>query len=631
MFTAKFQDIWLSRFKAIKKFITFDIETTGFDYKKCKIFAYCTCDESGNVEVIRLDHKNELKNKSGWCKLKEIFADATIAKIAHNYKFELHFLKAHNIYIHPNTVWIDTMLMSRLLRNMAQSHTLDYLGWEILEYKINTPFGEFDSIELDKYNKALAAKVNDRYDKINKKFFYYYQYADAIRPMLLFQIWRNEFFKNDNLLKDFISEVLVVSTTQKMEDNGFMINRGITKRLIAKLEKDRDEILNNLYLKYGEYFNLKGEKDLIRLLYKKEKLPVIKTSSKTGAPLTNKDILFELLERFPENELMRTIMKYRSCTGGVSMLTGYLKFADDNNIIRSNINTCQAKTFRQSSRKPNMQNISKEEELRNPYAVPARKCFRCKPGNIMVLGDYGGLQMRLIVELAKSKKMMEYMRQGISMHEVACNLLFPGKFRSKKEDKVLYVAGKKAHFTLGFGGGIDRLSADLLMSREDTIEAVSRYANEFPEIVNLKNEVAKEIRRYGYTINSFGNKLYAPKKFAYRGLNYSIQSAEAKIMKRAESNVNAYLSYFFPDIKPSLVIHDELIFDFPYKYEFKLSNILFDLSTLMIDIPEINVPLEVEWNTSKNLWINKKFYNVNVDQTWKDTQQKRIYKVLQYV
>lgn len=624
-FTTAILKTWVRRYLRLKSVFSFDIETTGFNPRKNKIFSYCLCDEYGNVEIHRLDTENKGKTKKGWKRLREIFADPSIGKLAHNYKFELQFLKAHGVKIHPETCWHDTMLMSRLLRNLNQSHALDYLGKEVLRYTIDTPFGTFGSTQIDEKVSKQAKARGDRYDRVDADLMYWYQYADAERPMLLYLLWINEFLNNPQLMREYIVEILVTATSQRMESTGIRLHYGNTEKLIDWMEGELEQVRDKVFKRYGEYMNFLSDKQLFRVLYKIEGFPVVKRSLKTGLPVSNKDVLFALKEDYPDREVLDWIIQTRSYSNGISMLQSYIDLAEAG-IIHSSINSCQARTHRQSSSNPNLQNVSKEEALKNPFAIPARKCFRCKPGHFMVLGDYAGIELRLIIELANSEKMMEYMRQGISPHVVACKLFYGSLFKSKKESKSLYGAGKNGHFALGYGAGFSKLALvlftneiiaefrDLLHTKEKNLglrlgmEGLNRYAEEFPEIANLSRNVGKEVKQNGYVVTPFGTKLHVPYRKAYVGLNYKIQNTAAKILKRAEVNVDHYLKTVWNDeIKLVMVIHDEVVLEFPNHLEKYIDEVLYTCGQLMCDMPEIQVPLEIEWNITKSLWNSKKF------------------------
>jgi len=169
-------------------FKTFDIETTSLNAydPTSEIFAYCIGDDNGEVEVIRPYDKKALQ---------AFFDDTSIAKIAHNFMFELGYLQQKGIHVPKETVWHDTMIMSQMLRNLAPSHGLAQLCEELAGYCITTPMGTFTSMEIDQKVKEQADARGKRYDRVNRLLMHWYQIADGQRPMLLFQTFWPEIQK----------------------------------------------------------------------------------------------------------------------------------------------------------------------------------------------------------------------------------------------------------------------------------------------------------------------------------------------------------------------------------------------------------------------------------------------------
>ena len=615
--TATMLDGWLRRYLKTHTNCSFDVETTGLDAKTSEIFSYCIGHADGQTEVYRLDTTK--KNKDiGWRRLKEFFADPSIGKIAHNFKFELHFLRKHGVYIHPETVWHDTMLMSRILRNLAPSHTLEYLCWEIGDYKIDTPYGLFNSREIDKKVSDQAASRGNRYDRVDKELMYWYQVADAERPSILFQVWEPEFRKDFQLYRDYISEVQAVIVTQRMETLGIRLHWEESNRLIQWLEAELEKAQQETYELLGEYVNLNSEPQLIRLLYRRLGLPVLK-KTKTGRPATDKTVILDFKRQY-DHPILNLILKTRSYTNARSTLEGYLEKANDEGDLYPTVNSCQARTHRQSSENPNMQNVGKGlyDEESNPFPVNMRRCFRAKPGHFICLGDYAGIEMRLIIELADSIKMIEAMKRGENPHDLACKLFYEKRYASKKESKTLYSWGKNGHFALGYGAGPKKIRTVLKMETlQMAKEAYARYHQAFPEIADLSKNVGTIVKRQGYIETKFGNRLSVARAKAYSGLNYLIQCTAAKILKRAEINVDTYLkNNWSDDVRLMMVIHDEVLLDFPREYMKHKDEILYNCGILMCDMPEIQVPLEVEWKKTLLTWDQAQDYIVQ----WRENE-----------
>jgi len=274
---------------------TFDVETTGFyPYSGDTMFSYCIGDEDGNVGVYRLDGKNKKKN---WKRLKEFFADTCVAKIAHNYKFELGFLKAASIHVPEKTIWHDTMIISQLLRNLAPSHALDKLCWELCYF----------SMDLDKKVHSMG-KVLGGFQHVPKKLMKEYQITDGQRPMLLFKIFYKGLFENKKLYKDYLNEIELIKVTQRFEQFGIVISIKKSLELIEWMEKELEKNTSRCYKLLGEFVNLSGTEQVKKILYERYKFPILKYTD-SEQPSIDKDVLMQLKEMYPKKKIFDMIFK----------------------------------------------------------------------------------------------------------------------------------------------------------------------------------------------------------------------------------------------------------------------------------------------------------------------------------
>lgn len=617
------------RYLRKRNVIAFDVETTGLDTDVDVIFAYVFTWPDGRSEVWRIDTEDEVHNKAGWDRLKEVFADGSFAIIAHNYKYELAMLRRHNISIHPNIVWHDTMLMSRILRNLWPSHALDYAPWVMGGYT-----KKWDEI-VDRQARARGK----RWDRVDPWIMHKYQIGDGERAMLLYLTWINEFLNNKALYIDYIVEVEVVRDTLDMEKFGIRLDWDESNALIETLTDGLEQLNLDVHDYLGEYVNLNSDKQLIRLFYKRMEFPVVKLT-KSKQPATDKTVIKELKDMGYDDPILDMTLKWRTWSNALSMIQGYQERASAEGIIYPTINSCQAKTRRQSGENPNMQNTSKEEKLDNPFAVPARRCFRTRSGAIMLFADYSGIEMRLMIDRADAVKMIGRMKAGENIHEIAGKIFYGGVdlsiapylddvyktcfyrdgFRSKILDKPMYDAGKNSHFALGYGAGALQIgrTLKLINPQVEGQLAYNRYADEFPEIAYLNRNLARIAKEQGYIDLPFGGKLYVPINKAYVALNYLIQGTAAIILKRAEIMVAKYFRENWDNrVRLVLPIHDELVIHFPRDLMEHREQIVHEVSALMVNIPEINVPLEVEWKATTSTWNRAKGMNIS----WSYVQQ----------
>lgn len=576
-------------------FNTFDIETTGTNQFVDKIFSHCIGTCTGKVAVYR---GYDIQKK----KMQPFFDNTNIEKIAHNFKFELSFLKQSNITVPKETIWHDTMIMSQLLHNLRPSYKLEDLWYEL---------DDDADLSIDKKVRQQADARGGRYDRVDKDLFHEYQVMDGWRPMLLFDLYYPTIKADEDLYKEYRNEIEFTKVCIKMEEEGICVDVEETEKLINDLQIKINEIHEQVFDIEGGYINIKSDNKVRRLLYKKYKLPVL-ALTKTGLPSVDKDTIIELLSKFPENkEILNLVLQIRSYTTGCSIATSYLDLMDSNNIVHPSIQPNEARTGRPSCRKPNLLNVAKEDVRKNPYPVPARKCFRVKPDQVLYFPDYKGLQMRLIADLCGEREMLDIIKDGGDVHRIPTELFYSGLTSPKVKKDLLSDkdwgkyrgAGKNCNFAMPFGAGVKQAATTLMLPLDIARIGVEAYCYRFPRVAAFSASQMNQVRRFGYVMTHFGRKLYVLKDKAYMGANYLIQGDEAGLMKRAIVKINNYFEERWDDqLRLILDIYDEIIFSAPchlVKYE---KEYMEDVSILMTDIPQIKVRLDVEWKRSKGTW-----------------------------
>ena len=380
-----------------KEFYSFDFETTGLQpYHGDRAFSFCFGDEDYCV-VCRLDRsvRYEIKtadllkcvqeNLNIWdfifnCKptkrsnfniLKQLieFAQNKIyGFIIHNCKFEKSFCKIHGIEWSDDLIVHDPMLMSRLLDNQGMSHELIKLVFRLG----GDPCGKMTKV--DERVKGEFKRLGG-YQFINERLMTEYQFYDALMPLMLNGAFLPEITARENLFEDYIWEINTALVSQEIEQEGIKIDVDNSNELIDWLSKEIEQMQFECYNLIGEYINLSSSQQVERVLFRKLGLPVISFTDK-GTPQTDKDTIFKLKEDH-DHPFLDLLIKWRSYTDGRTNIQSYIDLMDEEGKIHTTLNTCQARTHRQSSSKPNLQNVSKESALKNPYPVAARKCFTC--------------------------------------------------------------------------------------------------------------------------------------------------------------------------------------------------------------------------------------------------------------
>jgi DNA polymerase-1 len=254
-----------------------------------------------------------------------------------------------------------------------------------------------------------------------------------------------------------------------------------------------------------------------------------------------------------------------------------------------------------------LQNVSKENSVAVVYAIPARRCFRCDPGEVLFLVDYAGIELRLIIDACGEEEFIEEMKRGGDVHDLATIELYGNHWKTLQDaklKKMMRDGAKTFNFGLPYGGSFEAVTVNLVgLDAKQKIAAYDRYCKRWPKIANFSKALTEQVRTYGYIETAFGRRLAISKSKAYTGSNYIIQGTAAGVLKRAQNKIDDYCQAYFPElVQPVLPIHDELVVAYNRVLLPHRNEILGNISELMTDMPEIRVPLEVDWKMTTTNW-----------------------------
>lgn len=635
----------LKNWRRVTKWFVFDFETTGFDPRTDKPFCYVLTDENFNSRVFRLDYANDKVNKRNIRRLKKIFEDPSIGIICHNYKFELHFLKRLFTDVNFDNVFFhDTMLLSQILQNNAGTHSLDKLGVKMLDYadehdkelkkdltaikrnftqKRQNKKHDFLIQRFEKLkDRGIDPIVKDRenYGLIDPDLMEQYQIDDGVRPMYLFKIFSEHVSPtlDDPVSKDYLTELLLVRATADMEDYGMMYFERGAEELSDYLKKELLTHEKTVRDFFGYLPDIFSTKVLQKILYDDLDLPVISYTPK-GNPSTDKNTLLRLFEQ-TEQSVFKSIMGIRSFSNALTMISGYKKLSDNDEIIHPNILTNEAKTGRQACRNPNLQNVQSDKSLNTIFKIPARQSFRARPRKVMLFVDYSGIELRLIADAANEKRIIQVINDDGDPHLYNASNIFaaiwdscPFTFGDVSVDhKFLRKISKSVVFGTAYGAGqtkIETLFRGSIPADDDFIytlmDSYNEWKESFPEIGYFTNQIVDAAKRKGYVETAFGRRLQADNGREYVLSNFIIQGTAAQILKKAEIRLHRY----FADKPASMVvpIHDELLIETDRSFYQKNKNeLLSDIALLMCKMPELKVKMDVEYKLSTLAWNKNK-------------------------
>jgi DNA polymerase I-like protein with 3'-5' exonuclease and polymerase domains len=635
--------------------VSIDYETTGFNaYKGDTIFAFSVSNWQCDTKVFRLDNVSKVKNAVSKTAL-EFFHKDTIIKVAHNAKFEMGFTSMHFNGTLPESPWHDTYIMSKMLKNLLPRHALEVLAdlyfkdifpeyaekWKYYDKEVKRHMSTQKRL-MNNYPKRVEKEIfqsmwdngiqplviyRPNYGLIPTSIMRPYQEADSVRCMLLFRLMLPKIKEDKRIWKDYLNEIRLLKTTQKMEQRGMMVHERNSHKIIdelteklAEIDKEKKKIFkfdinldstDQLQKHLFGYKNPKKHEKLNEEWKKREPVfnltPINMTAG--GSPSASKDDILELQKKYPRNKALDLLLRYRAWSKGKTMVYSYLAAGGDDLIIHPTTNTNKARTGRQSVSSPNLQNVAKEATQRVAYGIPARRCFKPRPGYVYFFGDHAGIEMRLIIAASGEQELIDKLNEDVDydVHTDSGIIILADeleKEKDKKKIKDLRAGIKDATFGRCYGAGLPTFAHALHKTIEEAKPGWERFAEKRPSLFNFTRDMIAQVKKTGYVTGAFGRKLRVEKD--YYASNYRIQGDASGILKRGQNNIDDYIMDVwdgdYDEIAILLSVHDELIVEMHRSLLSKKYEILHDLSYCMTNIPEIVVPLAAEWKMSTTNW-----------------------------
>jgi len=260
-------------------------------------------------------------------------------------------------------------------------------------------------------------------------------------------------------------------------------------------------------------------------------------------------------------DLILEARKYskRASTYGMNFIEKYLE--DD--IIVANFNTNKAKTGRESSNDPNMQNIP----IRDTKEF--RKLMIARLGRKLLVADYGAQEPRIAAYITRDPLLLEIFNSGNDPYIEMGKIFY--------EETIEKSDPRRSRMKDVFLGACYGLSKYGLFARYDIPldegEMFLQKANEkFPVLTSKMAEYAKETI---YVKTLFGNKVWLnPYDYHFRNLarNSPIQGTAAPMTKLSKIALWKWQMKTFNECFLVFAVHDELVQDVPIEHVEEVKN-----------------------------------------------------------
>lgn len=584
-------DNWVDKLAKSKQF-AFDTETNSIDHVHTKLVGISVSVNPNEAAYIPLAHQylgvpQQLPLDDVITKLKPIFEDPEIKKIAQNAKFDYSVLANYGITVQG--IAFDTMIESYVL-NSTERHDMDSMASRYLNYNTIT----YD--ELTKVNKKQFTIDEIELEKTTK-----YAAEDADITLQLHQKLWPILEKNQKLTKLFTDiEIPLAIVLAEMERTGVLVDAKQLKKFSNELSKQLHDTEIQLQLLAGEKFNPASPKQIQALLFDKHQLPVLKKTPK-GEPSTSEDVLSELANQY---ELPRMILLYRSLAKLKNTYTDKLPLmvSPIDHRIHTNYNQIGTVTGRLSSNEPNLQHIP----VRNEEGRRIRQAFIAPKGYKIISADYSQIELRIMAHLSQDKSLLDAFSHDKDIHRVTASEIL-GKTESEVTSEERRRA-KAVNFGLIYGMSAFGLSKQINVARKEAQFYIDRYFERYPGVQAYMDQIRQQAAEQGYVETLSGRRLYLPKiksgsAIERRGaeraaINAPMQGTAADIIKTAMIKVSEWIKSLPVDnIRMVMQVHDELVFEVK---EELVEQYKAQIKSIMENCYQLSIPLKVDVGFGNN-------------------------------
>jgi DNA polymerase I len=528
-------------------------------------------------------------------KLTPLLADENVKKIGQNIKYDLLVLK--NAGIPVKGVYFDTMVASYCLDPERESHSLDNMALDFLNYQgipISSLIGKGkNQLTFDMVDTAAACE---------------YSAEDADITFQIYLYLKERLEKEPDLKKLFEDvEMPLVSVLATMEYNGVSLDTTLLRKMSGEINEALKTVTERIYEHAGMVFNVDSPKQLSEVLFNKLKLPPVRLG-KSGLS-TDAAVLEQLADQHP---IIEQILYYRTLSKLQNTYVDKLGTLINPRTgrIHASFNQTITTTGRLSSSDPNLQNIPIRTELGRKIRaafVPAKK------SDCILSADYSQIELRLLAHFSKDQALMAAFAADQDIHRFVASQIYNVPIEQVTDQ--MRSNCKAVNFGIIYGQGAFGLSRSIGISQTEAKKFIDDYFARYSSIRKFMDDCIASARRSGYAetilhrqrkiadINSkHGGKRSQAERFA---INTVIQGSAADLIKVAMVNIQKKIENepaIGGAVKMILQIHDELVFELPAAEAEKHAKWIAKEMTGAI---ELDVPLKVDINYGPN-WLGGK-------------------------
>jgi len=577
-----------------------DVESESLDSLSAGVVGVSLSTRDGEGYYVPLGHRGEGEPKAKLADVIDLLgpplADSSIAKVAHNSKFDWQMLGRHGFA--PSGPDFDTMIAEWLLNPASRALNLKAVAWDRLGMEM-TPIG--DLIGTGKKQKSMA--------DIPVSAVAPYAVADVdatlrLRPVLEAELRAREQW---SLFEQI--EMPLVPVLADMEMTGVKIDTGYLSQFAKQLDQRLGQTIVQIQALAGYPLNVNSTRQLSDLLFRQLGLRcegLKKTAS--GHYSTAAEVLEGLRG---EHAIVDMILEQRQLgklkSTYVDALPSLVK--PETGRVHTSYNQTATVTGRLSSSDPNLQNIP----IRTELGREVRRAFIAENGNVLIGADYSQVELRILAHVSQDPALLRAFAEGLDIHAATASLTYGVPLEEVMPE--MRRVSKTVNFAVIYGVSPYGLARQSDLSQREAEVFIRAYFQNYPRVRDYIERTKDMAQRLGYVETLLGRRRYFPElagkeriSSVQRGeaeraaINLPIQGTAADIIKIAMIRLHRELRARGLRAKMTLQVHDELVLESP---EGEAETVASLVKQVMEGAFALDAPLKVDVGTGYN-WLETK-------------------------
>jgi len=574
-----------------------DVETTGVDSMRADLVGISVSPQAGEAYYIPVGHDRRLEKgvqlslDDVWERLCPLLLDESIAKCAHNAKYDLTVLARHGAEVRG--LDFDTMIAAYLAHPSGRGLGLKSLAWQ----KLGVEMQPISDLIGKGRNQVTMAQINVERAAP-------YAAADADMTLRLMDLLEQDL--RDKAVWDLFEQVEMplIPVLMDMERTGVALDVEYLQDLSRELYQRMQTLEGEIYTEAKGPFNIGSTKQLAQVLFERLGLPATKRT-KTGYS-TNAAVLESLRDKHP---IINLLLEYRQLSKLKSTYTDALPLLVNpaTGRVHTSYNQTGTVTGRISSSDPNLQNIP----IRTELGRRVRRAFVAREGCVLLCADYSQVELRVLAHISQDPNLLTAFARGEDVHATTAAVILGVPLGEVTSD--MRRMAKTINFGLMYGMGEYGLASRIGLPQEEAAEFIRNYFARFSRVKKYLEETRVLAGEKGYVETLMGRRRYFPelregtrvssgvRRAAERmAINMPIQGTAADIIKVAMIRLHQALLEQGWNSRMTLQVHDELVLEVPVGELEAMQSLV---ASIMEDAFELDAPLKVDMKVGYN-WLD---------------------------